>query len=177
MHGRCGSNCRQLAKKLLTNLHDRRVHFHTQGAVSDLKNFKAIVNNLLVWTVDVSMWSSANSWLGYPLSGSETTTEDAQWNRCTHTDILAITFNSKPCTQANKQWGVEGGGRKALQYLITIMGAWKRTRPRTLVQNQQTRELISAWKTSRNTTTKTWVTHDNSAGMQVNVKDVTQTQH
>ena len=44
--------------------------------------------------------------------------------------------------------------------LVTI---WNRKRPRTPVQHQQTRELISAWKTSHiNTTTKTCVSYINS---------------
>ena len=44
--------------------------------------------------------------------------------------------------------------------LVTI---WNRKRPRTPAQHQQTREFISAWKTSHiNTTTKTCVTYSNS---------------
>ena len=36
------------------------------------------------------------------------------------------------------------------------------------MQSQHTRELISAWKLSNTTTTKTWVAYGNSPGMQVN---------
>ena len=40
---------------------------------------------------------------------------------------------------------------------------WNRMRPRALVQNQQTRELISAWKTSHtDAATKTWVADGSS---------------
>ena len=48
---------------------------------------------------------------------------------------------------------------------------WNRMRPRTLMQNQHTRELIRAWNINLSTTTKTWITYSNSVTM-ATFKDV-----